>query len=51
MEEDSLAADLAAAEAEAGRSLHINYLETRSRSDSRVADTKFDSDDVIVTAH
>ena len=49
--EDSQAADSEAEEAVAGRPLHINYLVTRSRSDSHVADTKFDSDDNIVTAH
>ena len=43
--EDSQAADSEAEEAVAGSLLHINYLVTRSRSDSHVADTKFDSDD------
>ena len=43
--EDSQAADSEAEEAVVGSLLHINYLVTRSRSDSHVADTKFDSDD------
>ena len=43
--EDSQEAASEAEEAAVGRPLHINYLVTRSRSDSHVADTKFDSDD------
>ena len=43
--EDSQEAASEAEEAAVGSSLHINYLVTRFRSDSHVADTKFDSDD------
>ena len=43
--EDSQEAASEAEEAAVGRPLHINYLVMRSRSDSHVADTKFDSDD------
>lgn len=43
--EDSQEAASEAEEAAVGRPLHITYLVTRSRSDSHVADTKFDSDD------
>ena len=43
--EDSQEAASEAEAAEAGSPLDISYLWTRSRSDSRVADTKFDSDD------
>ena len=43
--EDSQEAASEAEEAVVGSPLHINYLVTRSRSDSHVADTKFDSDD------
>jgi len=40
--EDSQEAASEAEEAAVGSSLHINYLVTRSRSDSHVADTKSD---------
>ncbi len=36
-----------AEEAAVGRPLHINYLVTRSRSDSHVADTKSDCDNFL----
>ena len=39
---DSQEAASEAEEAAVGRPLHINYLVTRSRSDSHVADTKSD---------
>ena len=43
--EDSQEAASEAEEAAVGRPLHINYLVMRARTDSHVADTKFDSDD------